>query len=61
MTPVEMHLEPFCYHLEFMPKSIGQNGGVPFGLDDFNPKGFSGGTDDLPNVRQRFLVHNPSC
>ena len=59
MTPVETHLESFGGYLNFMPKSFGQDARVPFGLDDFNPKGFSGGTDDLPNVRQRFLVHIP--
>lgn len=60
MALIETRLESFCHHLEFMLKSIGQNGGVPFDLDDFSPKGFSSSTDDLLNVRQRFLVHNPS-
>jgi hypothetical protein len=33
MTPVEMHLKLFCYHLEFILNSIGQNGGAPFARD----------------------------
>ena len=47
MTPVEMHLKPFCHHLEFMLNSIGQNGGAPFDRDDFSPKGLSSCTDNL--------------
>jgi hypothetical protein len=50
MTPVEMHLEPFGNQLEFVSKSFGQNTGVPFGIDDFCPKDFSGGSDDLLNL-----------
>ena len=60
MTPVEMHLKSFCYHLEFMLNSIGQNGGASFDRDDFSPKGLSSCTDNLLNFRQRFLIHNLS-
>ena len=60
MTLAEMHLKSFCYHLEFMLNSIGQNGGEPFDRDDFTPKGLSSCTDDLLNFRQRFLIHSPS-
>jgi hypothetical protein len=52
MTPVEMHLEPFGNQLEFAPKSFSQDAGVPFGIDDFSPKGFSSGADDLLSLRQ---------
>jgi hypothetical protein len=57
MTPVEMHLEPFGNQLEFVSKSFGQNTGVTFGIGNFNSKGFSCSTDDLLNLRERFLVH----
>ena len=60
MTPVEMHLKSFCYHLEFMLNSIGQNGGASFDRDDFSPKGLSSCTDNLLNFRQRFLIHSLS-
>jgi hypothetical protein len=57
MTPVEMHLKPFGDKLELMPESFGQNAGVTFGVDYFDPKGFGSSVNDLLNFRQRFLVH----
>jgi hypothetical protein len=52
MAPVKMHLEPFGNQLKFVPKPFSQDTGVPFGIDDFSPKGFSSGGDDLLNLRQ---------
>jgi hypothetical protein len=52
MTPVEMHLEPFGDELELMPESLGQNTGVSLGIDNFSPKSFSSGADNLLNLRQ---------
>jgi len=52
MTPVEMHLKPLSDELEFMPESFGQNTGVPFGIGNFNSKGFSCSADDLLNLRE---------
>jgi hypothetical protein len=59
MTPVEMHLEPFGHELKLMPESFGQNTGMTLGIDDFSPNGFSSGTDNLLNLRKRFLIHTP--
>ena len=59
MTPVEMHLKSFGNCLEFMPKSFSSDAGVSFGFNNFSPKGFSSSTDDLLNLSQGFLIHNP--
>ena len=60
MTPIEMYLKSFGNHLEFIPKSFGEDSIVALGIGNVWPKGFSSSTDDLLNVSQRFLVHNPS-
>ena len=52
MTPVEMHLKPLSNQLEFLSKSFSQDAGMPFGIDDFCPKDFSSGSDDLLNLCQ---------
>ncbi len=52
MTPVEIHLKPFGNQPEFVSKSFNQDAGVPFGIDDFSPKGFYSSVDDLLNLRQ---------
>ena len=57
MTPVEMHLKPFGNQLEVVSKSFSQDAGVPFGIGNFNSKGFSCSADDLLNLRKRFLIH----
>ncbi len=67
MTPVEMHLEPFGDQLHFMPQPFGQHTGVSLGIGNFSakgtgkicPKSFSSGTDNLLNLRKRFLIHMP--
>ena len=60
MPPIEIHLRSFGGYLNFMPKSFGEDSSVAFGIGDVCPKDFSRSTDDLLNVRQRLLVHNPS-
>jgi hypothetical protein len=52
MTPVEMHLEPFGNQPELVSKFFSQDAGVPFGIDDFSPKGFCSSVYDLLNLRQ---------
>ena len=60
MAPVEMHLESFRNQLEFVSKSFGQDTGMPFGIGNFDSNGFSCSTDDLLNLRKRFLIHTVS-
>ena len=60
MPPIEIYLKFFDDYLNFMPKSFGEDSSVAFGIGDVCPKDFSRSTDDLLNVRQRLLVHNPS-
>lgn len=57
MPPVEMHLNPFSDKLKLMPEPFCQHPGMPFGIDDFSPKGFSSSAYDLLNLCDRFLVH----
>ena len=52
MSLAEMHLEPFDNQLKFVPKPFSQEAGVPLGIDDFSPKGFSRGANDLLNLHQ---------
>jgi hypothetical protein len=41
-------------------KGSSRNIGVPSDLDEFCPKGFTSSSDNLLNLRKRFLIHNLS-
>ena len=57
MTPIEMHLKSLGDELKFMSESFTKNTCVSFAISNLSTKGFSGSTNNLLNLCDRFLVH----
>jgi hypothetical protein len=60
VPPVEMHLKSFGHELKFMTEPFRQNAGVPFGVREFSTKGVGRCSDELLDLRERFLIHDLS-
>jgi hypothetical protein len=45
---------------DFRPKGFNSNVGVPLCVGNIGPKGFRRSSDNLLNLRERFLIHTPS-
>ena len=58
MTPVEMQLEALGNKLEFMSKPFRQQTSMPFGVREISSKRFGRCSDDLLDLRERFLIHD---
>lgn len=54
---IKVHWESFGEELTFALESFCENATVPFGISDICTKGFSGDTNELPNLSEHFSIH----
>jgi hypothetical protein len=52
VTPIEVHLKSLGNELNFVPEFLSQDTRVSFAVSNLSPKGFSGSTNDLLNLRE---------
>jgi hypothetical protein len=58
MTPVEMHLKSFSNKLNLVTEPLRQNTSMPFGVREISSKRFGRCSDELLDLRERFLIHD---